>query len=79
MVANWYRRNFRIAANIHATAEDCDRLAIIYGSGHLPVLEHALSMTPRFSLVDRLDYLQMAQRCAQPRALHHRRRDPYCR
>lgn len=57
MVANWYRRNFRIAANIHAIAEEADRLVIIYGAGHVPVLEHALSMSPRFNLVDPIDYL----------------------
>lgn len=57
MVANWYRRNFRIAANVHAIAEDGDRLVIIYGAGHVPVLEHALSMSTQFGLVDPLEYL----------------------
>ena len=60
MVANWYRRNFRIAANILAIAEDGDRLIVIYGAGHIPVLEHTLSLNPRFRMHDPLRYLTSA-------------------
>jgi hypothetical protein len=57
MVANWYRRNFKIAARIHELAEDGDRLVVIFGAGHIPVLEHALSSSKRFHLVDPLHFL----------------------
>lgn len=57
MVANWYRRNFKIAARIHAVAEDGDRLVVIFGAGHIPVLEHVLGASQRFRLVDPLDFL----------------------
>lgn len=60
MAANWYRRNFRIAANVHAVAEDHDRLLVIYGAGHIPVLEHVLGTTERFRLSDPLEYLASA-------------------
>lgn len=56
-LANWYRRNFKIAATIHAVAEDGDRLVVIFGAGHIPVLEHALSSSGRFRLVDPLAFL----------------------
>lgn len=59
MVANWYRRNFRIAANVHAVADDGDRLALIYGAGHIPILEHVLACSSRFSLHDPLQYLSV--------------------
>lgn len=57
MVANWYRRNFRIAASVHAIAEPGDRLLIIFGSGHIPVLCHALGLSSRFEIHDVLGYL----------------------
>lgn len=57
MVANWYRRNFRIAANLYAISEPGDRVALVYGAGHAPVLEHALQASGAFHMVDPLDYI----------------------
>ena len=57
MVANWYRRNFRIAANLHAVAEAGDRLAVVYGAGHAPVLEHALGASGVFEILDAREYI----------------------
>jgi hypothetical protein len=57
MVGNWYRRNFKIAANLHTIAEDGDRIAVVYGAGHIPVLEHVLGHASRFRLTDPLEFL----------------------
>ena len=53
----WYRRNFKIACNLHAIAEDGDRFLVVYGAGHIPVLEHIFSLLPGARAVPTLDYL----------------------
>lgn len=52
MIANWYDRNIRIAANIARIADDGDRILVIYGSGHIPLLEHAFDLMPGYVLED---------------------------
>lgn len=52
MVGNWYHRNARIYANLLRIAEPGDRLAVIYGAGHIPVLRHLLEASGLFDLVD---------------------------
>jgi len=56
-VANWYRRNFKIAANLISAVGPGDRVVVIYGSGHIPVLEHVLGANPGFLCVDPLRFL----------------------
>lgn len=58
MLGNWYFRNARIHANICRTSQPDDRLAIVYGAGHIPVLEHLLENSGLFSMEDPLPYLQ---------------------
>lgn len=60
MVANWYRRNIRIALNLARTVEDGDRVLVLYGAGHAPVLEHLWRATTGYKLLDPLDYLPSA-------------------
>lgn len=60
MVANWYRRNIRIALNLARTVEDSDRVLVLYGAGHAPVLEHLWRGMTGYSLADPLDYLPSA-------------------
>jgi hypothetical protein len=57
-VANWYRRNFKIAANLLAAVSPGDRVLVIYGSGHIPVIEHALSLNEDIVFVEAESYLQ---------------------
>ncbi len=57
MAANWYRRNFRIAANLLALAEEGDRIVVIYGAGHIPVLEHVLRSIQSYRVVDPRPFL----------------------
>ena len=56
-VAVWYRRNLRIAANISRIAEPGDRVFLIIGQGHAPILRQVLTDWPRFCLDDLLNYL----------------------
>ena len=57
MAANWYRRNLKIAANLRHASSAGDRVLVVYGAGHIPVLEHILSLMPDIELVDPLAHL----------------------
>lgn len=52
MIGNWYRRNAKIVANIVRTTAPGDRIAMIYGQGHVPVLVHLMDGSGVFELVD---------------------------
>lgn len=52
MIANWYARNVRIAANIVRIADPGDRVLVIYGSGHVPLLRHSLAHVPGWQVHD---------------------------
>ena len=56
-VAVWYKRNLRIAANIGRISEAGDRVFLIIGQGHAPILRQVLTDWPRFCLEDPLAYL----------------------
>lgn len=54
----WYDRNLRIFANILRAAEKpTDRLVVIFGAGHLPILRHAAQCSPEIELVELRDVL----------------------
>jgi hypothetical protein len=57
MAANWYRRNFKIAANLCDVAQPGDRVIVIYGASHIPVLEHVFDLMSGYALVDTLSFL----------------------
>ncbi|MGH9157753.1 MAG: DUF5694 domain-containing protein, partial [Acidimicrobiales bacterium] len=52
MVGAWYRRNLRIFARLWELAGPGERLLVIYGHGHAPVLGHLLELSDRFEPVD---------------------------
>ena len=56
-VAVWYRRNLRIAANIGRIAQEGDRVFLIIGQGHAPILRQVFTDWPRFCVEDPLQYL----------------------
>jgi len=58
MVADWYKRNLRIFANLTRIAEPGDRIFIIYGQGHIKILSDLVVESPDFCLVDPLPYLK---------------------
>jgi hypothetical protein len=57
-VAAWYSRNLRIFANLQRLREAADdRILLIIGAGHLPILRHCVLTSPEYALVEVHDYL----------------------
>jgi len=57
-VTAWYSRNLRIFANLQRLIEAADeRLLLIIGAGHLPILRQCVLAFPEYALVDVEDYL----------------------
>ena len=58
-LVNWYKRNFRMFANIvRETRFPGDRVLVIVGSGHLKILRDLARDADYFCLVDARDYLR---------------------
>ncbi len=54
----WYNRNLRIFANIQRiTEKPGERILVIIGAGHLPILRHAATASPEYGLVEVKQYL----------------------
>lgn len=53
----WYNRNLRIFANIVRFTEPGDRLLLLIGSGHVPIIRHAADASPEYGLVEVSTYL----------------------
>ncbi len=57
-VSFWYNRNLRIFSNLLRLVENKDeRILLIIGHGHLPILRHAALSAPQIELVEVADYL----------------------
>lgn len=57
LLAKWYERNIRIHANLQRVAEPEERVLVIVGSGHAPILRELIGYDPAMTLVEALDYL----------------------
>jgi hypothetical protein len=57
IVANWWRRNLKIAVNIQQAVGADDRVAVVYGAGHVPILQRILAELPGVELADPRAYL----------------------
>lgn len=54
----WYNRNLRIFANLRRLSDmEGDRVLLIIGNGHVPILRHATEASPQFDLVEVRDVL----------------------
>jgi pheromone shutdown protein TraB len=50
-LASWYERNLRIFANVLRITESTDeRILIVYGSGHVPLLMQYLRESKRYRI-----------------------------
>jgi hypothetical protein len=59
MVNTWYHRNLRIFSNLHQITEsDQDRILVVYGQGHVPLLKQFANDSPYFKVEDVLKYLE---------------------
>lgn len=56
-VAGWYKRNLKIYANLAAISEPGDRILVLYGQGHKPILEQIAIDSEKIRIVDVLKYL----------------------
>lgn len=58
-VANWYKRNLRMFANINRiTSFPNDRVLVLVGTGHLKILRDFAIDSPQFCLVEAENYLK---------------------
>lgn len=56
---DWYNRNLRIFNNILKTnPTETDRILVIFGSGHIPVLKHYFQSSPQFKVIPINKYLK---------------------
>jgi hypothetical protein len=57
-VTAWYNRNLRIFANLQRMTDfSGDRILVIFGAGHIPILRHCVLASPEYELVEVSDYL----------------------
>jgi hypothetical protein len=57
-VTAWYNRNLRIFANLQRiTSSSDDRILVIFGAGHIPILRHCVLASPEYTLVEVGEYL----------------------
>jgi hypothetical protein len=55
---SWFNRNMRIFRNIQRITESADdRIFILYGSGHLYLLQNYLESSQKYNIISVLDYL----------------------
>lgn len=57
LLAQWYRRNFLICANLVQRAKPGDHVVVFFGSGHSFLLRQCVSEMPGYKLVEANDYL----------------------
>ena len=57
-ITAWYNRNLRIFANLQRITEPPgERLLVVYGAGHIPILRHCAEASPEYDLVEVSEYL----------------------
>ncbi|MHC4991428.1 MAG: DUF5694 domain-containing protein [Planctomycetota bacterium] len=57
LLSSWYERNIHIFANLQQLAEPGDRVLVIIGAGHAPILRELITSDPDMTLVEGLDFL----------------------
>ncbi len=57
LLSRWYERNIRIFTNVQRIAEPGDRILLIIGNGHAPILRELVTADPRMTLVETNQYL----------------------
>ena len=59
LLTAWYQRNVRIVANLwNAVPDDAERLVLLFGASHAPMLRDMLTTAPMFAPVSPLPYLE---------------------
>jgi hypothetical protein len=61
-LTGWYQRNFRIFSNLaRVIASPEDRILVIFGSGHAPILRELVQASSDLQLIEPNDYLTKSQ------------------
>ncbi len=58
LVADWYKRNIKIFANVTRFSEPGDRILILYGQGHIHILRELFEDATDFEVVDVMGFLE---------------------
>lgn len=58
LLSKWYDRNIRIFTNLQRVAEPGERVLVIIGAGHAPILRELITYDAGMTLVEAVDYLQ---------------------
>ncbi len=67
MVTLWYQRNLSIFSNLHQMdLQPDDRILVIYGQGHIPLLRQFAEDSPYFDPIDILPFLKPEKRNSPP-------------
>jgi hypothetical protein len=66
LLSKWYERNIHIFTNIQRLARSGDRILVVMGSGHAPILRELITSDPDMVLVDPLHYLPPARGSGAP-------------
>ena len=56
-LSEWYFRNLCIFSNLQSVAKEHDRVVVLYGAGHIPILRDLINMSDSMNLVDVNDYI----------------------
>ena len=57
-ITGWFNRNMRVFRNVKRfTDDENDRILVIYGAGHLPILNHLFEHSPIHDFVSPMPYL----------------------
>ncbi|MBQ8164986.1 MAG: hypothetical protein IJZ94_04145 [Clostridia bacterium] len=56
-LADWYLRNLCIFSNIQKLSEEHDRILVLYGAGHVPILKDLIDASDRMNWIDPNLYL----------------------
>ena len=57
LLSGWYTRNLAICARLLQKIRPGDRVVVVYGQGHIYLLQQCLREQPGVELVDPLSYL----------------------
>jgi hypothetical protein len=57
LATSWYERNLRIFGSIARATEPADRVFVVFGAGHVPILQHLARVSSRHHVVDVSTYL----------------------
>ena len=57
-LSEWYFRNLCIFGNLQRLAKEHDRIVVLYGAGHIPILRDLINMSDSMNLVDINNYIQ---------------------